>query len=259
MAAAPHHLLASTSSLWAEDEVCPSTLRARLRDDETPATSSSVKPIPYQNVYQQVHACLGSHLRAPKPEVKVVQAPESHDPATQLQEAYARMGMKLHSSAIEHLVRAHSEVQSKTMHFSNESSKTLSQCKELYANIAYPLSATLCHSDNHHRNSIVSHLQGLKQDIAAAKEEILRLGDEWDACCRTEADAWKALNKGLDNRGWGPNEIDKETVEAADAFKAEAEAIVEDKCRMLGEIEKEFKAEIHAETLRMMQNLFVDE
>ncbi|KAI8660992.1 hypothetical protein NCS57_01078200 [Fusarium keratoplasticum] len=42
-------------------------------------------------------------------------------------------------------------------------------------------------------------------------------------------------------------------------FKAEAEEIVKTKCRLLGEIEKEFKADIQAETLRMMQNFFVDE
>ncbi|KAM0553124.1 hypothetical protein ACHAPJ_007673 [Fusarium lateritium] len=256
--AAALHLLTSTSISYPEDEACPSTLRARLRDDETPATSSSIKPIPYQNVYEQVHACLGSHLRAPKPEIKVVQTPESNDPATQLR-AYARMGMKLHTSAIEHLVRAHSEVQSKTMRFSDESSKTLSQCHDLYANIAYPLSATLCHCDNHPQDSIANHLQGLKRDIAEAKEEIIRLSDEWDACCRSEADAWKALNKGLDDRGLGPNDVDKEAVETADAFKAEAEAIVEDKCQLLSEIEKQFKAQIHAETLKMMQSLFIDE
>ncbi|KAJ3462181.1 hypothetical protein MRS44_010734 [Fusarium solani] len=123
-------LLNSTSSLWGDENACSSTLRARLRDDHTPATSSSTKPAPYQDVYQQVQACLGNHLLAPKPDKKIAQT------------------------------------------------ATLSECNDLYSNIAYPLSATLCHSDNHPRATIATHLANLKKDIAAAKEEILRLSDE---------------------------------------------------------------------------------
>ncbi|KAF5000436.1 hypothetical protein FGRMN_1767 [Fusarium graminum] len=188
MASIPNQLLTSTSSAWREEDGCSSTLRDRLRESDTPATSSSVNRGPYHDIYQQVHACLGSNL-APALESKAPQPPESRDPATQLRETYARMGMSLHSSGIEHLVQAHSEVQSKTLCFSKESSKTSSQCKSLYSNIAYPLSATLCHSDDHPRASITVHLKALKRDIAAAKEEILRLKVEWDACCRTEAEA----------------------------------------------------------------------
>ncbi|KAF5025549.1 hypothetical protein F66182_2357 [Fusarium sp. NRRL 66182] len=256
MASAPYHFLTSTSSVCPEDEACPSSLRARLRDDQTPATSSSAKPVPYQDIYQQVHACLENQFLSQKPEIKVAPVPESHDLATQLRESYARMGISLHSSAIEHLVQAHSEVQSKTTGFAEESSRTMARCKHLYANIAYPLSATLCSSDNHPQARIADHLQTLKKDIAKAKEKILRLGDEWDACCETEADAWKTLNEGLDNQGWGAEKVDKEVV---DAFKAEVEAIVDEKCQLLSAVEKEFKSEIHAETLQMMQNLFVDE
>ena len=77
-------LLNSTSSLWGDENACPSSLRARLRDDHTPATSSSTKPAPYQDVYQQVQACLGSHLLAPKPDNKTVQTSDTKDPAIQL-------------------------------------------------------------------------------------------------------------------------------------------------------------------------------
>ncbi|KAM0424448.1 hypothetical protein ACHAPT_010371 [Fusarium lateritium] len=172
------HLLNSTSSLSTEENTCSSTLRARLRENHTPATSSSTKPVPYQDVYQQVQACLGSHFLAPKHDKKKAQTLETHDPAIELREAFARMGMNLHASAIEHLVQAHSEVQSRITRFSNESTTTLSQCNDLYSNIAYPLSATLCHSDQHPRATVATHLANLKKDIASAKEEILRLRDE---------------------------------------------------------------------------------
>ncbi|WZH47686.1 uncharacterized protein QYS62_008844 [Fusarium acuminatum] len=272
--AAPQHLLTSTSSAWPEDDACPSTLRARLRHDATPATSSSINPIPYRNVYEQVHACLGSQLHAPKPEKEVPQVVKSHDPATQLREAYARMGMSLHTSAIEHLIQAHSEVQSKTMGFSEESSKALSQCKDLYSNIVYPLSATLCSSPDHPRASVAVHLNSLKRDIAAAKEEILRLQVEWDACCRTEADAWKVLNEDLGARGCGSNKVNNDVAKAAKELKKEAEAIVEDKCRLLTQLDQvrrccisfgsidtnlaaqDLKDEAHRATLKMMRDLF---
>jgi hypothetical protein len=184
------------------------------------------------------------------------------------------MGMSLHSSAIEHLIQAHSEVQSKTMSFSEESSKALFQCKDLYSNIVYPLSATLCSSADHSRASVAVHLNSLKRDIAAAKEEILRLQVEWDACCRTEADAWKVFNEGLGARGCGSNKVDNDAVKAAKEFKKEAEAIVEDKCRLLTELDKvwwcrfsfgsidtnlpvqDLKDEVHSATLKMMRHLF---
>ncbi|KAM0287909.1 hypothetical protein ACHAO9_007529 [Fusarium lateritium] len=256
MASAPQHPLTSTSSALPEDDACPSTLRARLRDDETPATSSSINPIPYRNVYEQVHACLGSQFLAPKPEKEVPQTVKSHDPAAQLREAYARMGMSLHSSAIENLIQAHSEVQSKTAVFSEESSKALSQCKNLYSNIAYPLSATLCRSDGYPRASIAAHLASLKRDIAEAKEEILRLQVEWDACCRTEADAWRVLNEGLGARGQVSYKFNNDAVKAAKEFKKEAEAIVKDKCRLLIELDKDLKNEAHSATLKLMRDLF---
>ncbi|KAF4984969.1 hypothetical protein FDECE_16935 [Fusarium decemcellulare] len=276
MNSASRHLPNSTSSLWTEDVTCPSTLRARLRDHDTPATSPSTKPAPYLDVYQQVQACLGSHFLDPKQDKKVLQlpAPEAHDPAADLRgesstakrdpsspytEAYARNGMALHTAAVEKLVNAHSEVQSRITRFSNDSAATLSQCNALYSNIAYPLSATLCHDNTHPRATIATHLSDLKKEIARAREEIVRLTHEWDACCRDEADAWKELNRDLDNQGQAAAEPEKEAAKMANAFKTEAEDIVKAKCRQLGDIEKEFKADIQAETLKMMQNFCVDE
>ncbi|KAL5588396.1 hypothetical protein ACKRZS_001767 [Fusarium odoratissimum] len=241
MASAHSHFLISTSSL--EEDGCPSTLRDRLRDDDTPATSSSIGPIPYHNIYQQVHACLGKSLNTSKPESKVVHAPQSNDQASQLRESYARMGMSLHSSAIDHLVKAHTDVQAKTARFAEKSGQTLSQSKQLYANIAYPLAATLCHHNDHEghpRATVAVHLQKLQEEIAAAREE-----------------AWKELNKELADQ-INENGVDEEVLKAAEDFKAQAEAIVEEKCQLLDEVDKEFKAEIQNQTLKMMQDLFDD-
>ncbi|KAF4343647.1 hypothetical protein FBEOM_2387 [Fusarium beomiforme] len=225
---ASYHFLTSTSSL---EDGCPTTLRDRLRDDDTPATSSSIRAIPYQNIYQQVHASLGNRLTASKPENKVVHTTQSNDPAAQLRESYARMGMSLHSSAIEDLIEAHTEVLDKTARFAEKSAQTLSQSKKLYDNIAFPLYATLCHNDEYPQAN--------------------------DVCCATEAEAWEELKKGLDE-GSRENGVDEETLKAAEEFKAKAMAIVEEKCRLLDEVDQEFKAEIKVQTLKIMQDLFDD-
>ncbi|KAF9769222.1 hypothetical protein IL306_013383 [Fusarium sp. DS 682] len=235
MTSVPYHFLTSTSSL--EEDGCPSTLRDRLRDD-TPATSSSIRPIPYHNIYQQVHASLGNGLTAPKPDNKIVHATQSNDPAAQLRESYARMGISLHSSAIEHLLQAHTEVQNRTERFAEKSAQTLSQSNKLYANIAFPLSATLCHNNECPQATIAAHLEKLKEEIAAGREEMLRLK--------------------LDDQGSGQDGVDEEAVKAAEEFKAQVEAIVEEKCRLLDEVDQEFKAEIKAQTFKIMQDLFDD-
>jgi hypothetical protein len=148
------------------------------------------------------------------------------------------MGLSLHSSATEHLVEAHAEVQAKTKSFSEESSKTLAQNTDLYDNIAHPLSATLCHSEDHPRASVAVHLNRLKQDIAAAREEIIRLSTEWEECCRTEEKAWNEFKRGIEDHGRGSKAMDEEAKTAAEEFKEEARAIVEANCQLLDEVDE---------------------
>ncbi|KAL3602871.1 hypothetical protein FPOAC2_07186 [Fusarium poae] len=243
----------STSYIKAEDD-CPSTLRARLRDDPPPKVSPT-KPPPSQSLYQQLHASLGNYESAPKRGKMAVQEPESNDPATQLREAYARMGLSIHSSATEHLEKAHVQVQTEIKRFSDESSKTLTQSRDLYANIEYPLSKTLCDSEDHPRASIEVHLNRLKQDIAAAREEVLRLGTEWEECCRTEEDAWNEFKKGFEDRGRGSKGVSKKVNAAAEDFKKEARGIVEANCQLLDEVDQDFKQKIQEETQRIMATL----
>ncbi|KAL6915536.1 hypothetical protein ACHAPO_011136 [Fusarium lateritium] len=243
----------STTYIKAEDD-CPSTLRARLRDDP-PAKQSPIKPPPSQSIYQQVHASLGNYGNAPKRGKTAVQEPESNDPATQLREAYARMGLSIHTSATEHLEKAHVDVQTEIKRFSEESSKTLAQSRDLYANIEYPLSKTLCDSDDHPRASVEVHLNHLKQDIAAAREEVLRLSTEWEECCRTEEEAWDDFKRGLGDRGRGGKGVGKEVNKAAEEFKKEARAIVKANCQLLDETDQDFKQKIQEETQRIMANL----
>ncbi|KAI6773187.1 hypothetical protein HG531_000036 [Fusarium graminearum] len=226
-----------TSTCVKHEDECPSTLRARLRSDPPPQCSPS-KPAPYENLYQKVQASLGNYGDNPKRGKMTVQEPESNDPATQLRESYARMGLAIHESATENLEKAHADVQAEIKHFAEESSKTLAQSRDLYANIEYPLSKTLCDSDDHPRASLEVHLNRLKQDIAAAREQVVRLSAEWEECCRTEEEAWDEFKNGLEHRGRGATGMDEETKVAAEEFKKEARAIVEANCQLLDEIDQ---------------------
>ncbi|RGP69987.1 hypothetical protein FSPOR_4277 [Fusarium sporotrichioides] len=246
----------STSYIKGEDE-CPSTLRARLRDDP-PAKYSPVKPAPCQSLYQQLQASLGNYGNAPEQQKRVVQEPETNDPATQLRGKLQSKTFGVISniySATEHLEKAHAEVQTEIKRFADESSKTLAQSRDLYANIEYSLSKTLCDSEDHPRASVEVHLNRLKQDIAAAREQVVRLSTEWEECCRTEEEAWNEFKRGFEGRGRGANGVDEEVNVAIKEFKQEARAIVEANCQLLDEVDQDFKQKIQEETQKIMASL----
>ncbi|KAF7542609.1 hypothetical protein G7Z17_g11437 [Cylindrodendrum hubeiense] len=166
-----HHTLGSSSTLWADNTNSSSTLRARLRSQDASAPTSSPKPPTYHHVYQQFRACFGADAGSTR-----YDDPSRADRIDV--ESFAQAGINLHASATAQLIEAHSDIQSRISRFVGESSATLSESDAIYANIAYPLSATLCHSDNFPNASILSHLTNLKKEISSAKEELQRLGAE---------------------------------------------------------------------------------
>ncbi|RFN50732.1 hypothetical protein FIE12Z_4970 [Fusarium flagelliforme] len=249
----PRIIVTSDDSAKAEGD-CSSSLRARLRDD-TPPTSPSDKPIPYKNnIYHQVHASLGTHLTVPKTTKKVIQKPEKRDPAAQLRDLYARMGLNIHTTGIARLMEAKHQVGTKREEYVNTIEKTLRRSTRLYDNIRHPLSATIATSADGHRGSFTVRIARLRQDVAAAKEEITRLNNEANECRRIEAEAWKEFKNGFQD-GRAASGIDREAKATADEFKEEARGIVRDKYRLLEEIDAEFRVKIQEETARMMRDI----
>ncbi|RBR12901.1 uncharacterized protein FIESC28_08392 [Fusarium coffeatum] len=231
-----------------------SNFRDRLRDD-TPAKSPSNEPIPDKNnIYQQAYASLGSHLTVPKTTKKVIQKAEKQDPAAQLRDRYARMGLNIHTTAIARFLEANRQVGIEREEYANKTEETLRRNTRLYNNIAYPLAATILTSADGHRGSFAVRIARLRQDIAAAKEEITRLNDEANECRRIEAEAWKEF-KGSFQEGRAASDVDREAKVAAEEFKEEARGIVRDKYRLLEEIDADFKGKIQEETQRMMMDL----
>lgn len=145
--------------------------------------------------------------------------------------------MKLHAEAMEQLIQAHNEIQSRIDNFAKETAVALSERDALYGNIAYPLSATLCHTDNYPRATIATHLANLRRDLSATTEELQRLGEEWHVCVQTELEAWKELT----GEGKTPKRARETNASAAlmmASFKTEAQNIVNEKCRILTDLEK---------------------
>ncbi|KAH6983396.1 hypothetical protein BKA56DRAFT_655884 [Ilyonectria sp. MPI-CAGE-AT-0026] len=249
--------LGSSSTMWTDNVNSSSTLRARLRSPEAPAPTSSPKPPTHHHIYQQFRACFGADLGSSRRDERVPISPPEHDSdaVTQLRESFAQAGTKLHASATAQLIEAHSDIQSRISRFVGESSATLLENEALYSNIAYPLSATLCHSDNFPRASIIDHLTNLKKEFSSTKEELHRLGAEWDECAKAELDAWKLLTGDANQ---GSTKADEDAAKVAKRFKAEAESIVKEQCQLLGAMEKEFKSKIQAESMRLMQ-IMIDE
>ncbi|KAH7145616.1 putative flavoprotein [Dactylonectria estremocensis] len=240
------HNIPSSSNLWDDNAKSSSTLRTRLRSQDAAVSTSSQKALTYNDVYQQFRACFGVDHGAPVSDTR------AHD-VTEC--PFAQAGMNLHASATAQLVEAHTDIQSKISRFVVESSATLSKSDDLYSNIAYPLSATLCHSDNFPRASIQNHLANQKVEIAAAKEGLRQLGAQWDACVQAELDAWNSLMGETNRRD---TKMDEDAAKMTKKFKAEAESIVRDQCKLLGDMEKEFRAKLQAESMRLMQ-MMIDE
>ena len=86
--------------------------------------------------------------------------------------------MKLHASAMEQLIQAHSEIQTRVNGFAEAASTAHAQSDALYGNIAYPLAKTLCHNDNMPRATIEDHLLSLKQEVETTIKQLQSLGEE---------------------------------------------------------------------------------
>ena len=146
------------------------------------------------------------------------------------------MGSKVHTTAIARFLEANRQVGIKREEYANKTEETLRRSTRLYNNITYSLAATIVTSVDGHRGSFAVRIARLRQDIAAAKEEITRLNDEAKECRRIEAEAWNEF-KGSFQEGRAANGVSREAKAAAEEFKEEARAIVRDKYRLLEEID----------------------
>ncbi|UKZ48387.1 hypothetical protein TrVGV298_002610 [Trichoderma virens] len=181
------------------------------------------------------------------------------DVLEQLREAFAREGVELYTSVIDKLAEAQQQIASQISDFSTLSSSMSADIDELYANLSYPLSTTLCHSKNFPRATIEAHLANVKEDLKKAESELHELEREWQENVRSEQQLRQELlnMEGIpgQNRGHGLNDED---YSKKAGFEQEIQRIVAESIQALDEIDEGYKEGVQALTMKMMQAMRVD-
>ncbi|KFA77242.1 hypothetical protein S40288_01334 [Stachybotrys chartarum IBT 40288] len=153
-----------------------SSFRARLRSESIPATSRPASPSSAILLQDEVRRQLAKAFAA----ITSNNTEEDGDNGrvVQLRDTLVNTGVELHSDAIGKITKGHADIQAKIAEFAEQSSRALSQANSLYSNIAYPLSATICESENLPRATIATHLSNLLKKLDDAEAELRVLGQE---------------------------------------------------------------------------------
>ncbi|KAL7796109.1 hypothetical protein V8C37DRAFT_400566 [Trichoderma ceciliae] len=172
---------------------------------------------------------------------------------TQLREAFAQEGVELHTSVAKKLSETHQDITSQICDFSKFSSSIVDDMDELYENLSYPLSTTMCHSNTFRRATIEAHLTDIKERLKKAENELCCLENEWqESVCLEEKLRQELLDM---ERNTGLNEVDHSK---ATSMKEDIERIVADNIQALQDIEEAYKEGVQAQTMKMMQAMLVD-
>ncbi|KAK4067343.1 uncharacterized protein Triagg1_7786 [Trichoderma aggressivum f. europaeum] len=181
------------------------------------------------------------------------------DALEHLREAFAQEGVELYTSVVSKLAEARQEMASQISDFATMSSTMAADMDELYANLSYPLSTTLCHSKNFPRATIEVHLANVKEDLIKAERELQGLEREWQENVQSERKLRQELlnleGNPAQSREHGYN--DEDDLKKA-GFKQEIERLLSETAQELEEIEEGYKEGIQALTMRMMQAMRAD-
>lgn len=147
--------------------------------------------------------------------------------------------MELYTSVVSKLAEARQEIASQISDFATMSSSMAADMDELYANLSYPLSTTLCHSKNFPRATIEVHLANVKEDLTKAESELQGLEREWQENVQKEQELRQEL---LDMEGNPPRSreygySDEDHLKKA-GFKQEIEQLLSETSQELEEIEE---------------------
>jgi hypothetical protein len=149
-----------------------------------------------------------------------------------LAEAFAEEGVELHNITRNKLLEAQQDINSKISDFETLTSSITSAVDEIYANLSYPPSATLCSSDSFPSATVATHLAGAKDQLEEAKRQLRDLQDEWEDNVRLEEDIRKELASA--EKAPGQSDADHPTLTS---FKEQVEQLVLENTQALDEIE----------------------
>ncbi|KAK0762697.1 hypothetical protein N5P37_005515 [Trichoderma harzianum] len=256
------HLINQFSS--GEDLSSSSTLFAHLSSpglfsvSKAPYSSSSSREEQFRpnDLFRACFANFSNDTAKSKPhEEKAAKG----DALEQLREAFAQEGVELYTSVASKLAEAQQEMASQISDFATMSSSIAADMDELYANLSYPLSTTLCHSKNFPRATIEVHLANVKEDLRTAESELQGLEREWQDNVQLEQKLRQEL---LDMEG-NPAQTRERGHHSEDdlkktGFRQEIEQIVAEAAQALEEIDERYREGIQALTVKMMQAMRAD-
>ncbi|PHH75942.1 hypothetical protein CDD80_1938 [Ophiocordyceps camponoti-rufipedis] len=242
------------------DPACSSTLRSRLRSQDPGPRPLAVLESDYgAEVFRRFRACFSMDpVPTAVPQTKGAKSPATAETGVmaQLGETFAEAGLHFYTAVAEEIVSARRDMDSQIETLSRESTDLLSRADTLYSNVAYPLSATLCHFDKTPSATIATHLSEIRAKLTTAQGELEALQREWESCVEDERQTWTELmdmdaKKAKAAQNGGSDGV----MCAVDGFKEEAEAIIEAHEEELDEIDTEFRELMQTETMKMMQSM----
>ncbi|KAK2612241.1 hypothetical protein QQS21_001667 [Conoideocrella luteorostrata] len=239
----PAHDSPEASSSTAADKAT-STLRARLRSEEVPSlpsvhTASQAKsPKHSGDMYKQLRAHFATMPRHQ----------HESNPTNNLAESFALQGQDIYDSSLHDLQLAHEATSSKIAAFQAQAATTSTHTDNLYNNISYRLSATICHSENYPRANIGTHIHSLRKKLFVAEGQLNKLNEEWKSCIAEEVKLMAEREEENDHAG----------EDKLAEFWEEIDGIARRQTNQIEEIEEKYRDLLWAESNRMMQAMMAD-
>ncbi|TFB06616.1 hypothetical protein CCMA1212_001273 [Trichoderma ghanense] len=246
------------------DDLSSSTLLGRLSSpgifsaSNAPLLSSSSRDeqLRHNDLYRACFATFSNDaIKSKAQEQKIAEA----GLLEQLKEAFAQEGVELYTSAVEKLAEAKQAMVSEVSDFANFASSMAADLDELFFNLSYPLSTTLCHSKNFPQATIEAHLENVKEELKKAESELGVLHREWLDLAQLQEDLHQELLS-MEQASLADGEAanDDEHYAEMASFKQEVERIVAESNHAIDEIEENYKEEAHAHSMRILQAMLVD-
>ncbi|OAA56810.1 hypothetical protein ISF_07326 [Cordyceps fumosorosea ARSEF 2679] len=161
-------------------------------------------------------------------------------------ESLAATGSNLHNQSTIGIQNASEAIRRKIDELKRESTAALTTSTKLYQIMSQPLAERAEQGRDEEEDTVNDHLILLHEESANADEKVESLHEQWQACVRTEQEAWKRLTDDHDAPQQEP-----ELHNLIDAI----EEIVRNGEREINTIEEEYAEYIQIESLKVMQTL----
>ncbi|KAG6168804.1 hypothetical protein E4U51_001906 [Claviceps purpurea] len=170
---------------------------------------------------------------------------------------FALYGQDIYNLSIRAVQAAHENTSAKISAFHAQAANTSAHTTHLYNNISYPLSATLCQSENFPSASLGRHMRTLHKRLSAAETELDRLNEEWKRCVGEEARILSA-RAGTGSAGGGGGESGGVARKKQGELVARIDDVVRKRGEEIDELDEEYRHLLWTESNRMIQAMMAD-